>query len=199
MLKQSGLADVEIDAEGNVMGVRKGRATGPLIAIAAHLDTVFPEGTNVKVRREGTTTVAPGVGDDSRALAVLLAIIRAMDAAKIQTASDILFIGNVGEEGPGDLAGMKYLFQKGPYKDKIKMFISLDPFGWGNDITIAGMGSKRFQSDFQRAGRTQLWLVRARESRLRVGQCDRQAVENAGALQTRRRRSTSASSAAALR
>ena len=66
------LTDVEIDAEGNVIGVRKGTGTGPLIAIAAHLDTVFPEGTNVKVRREGTRLYAPGVGDDSRALAVLL-------------------------------------------------------------------------------------------------------------------------------
>src|SRR6267378_4534603 len=101
MLRQSGLSSVEIDPEGNVIGVRKGTGGGPLIAIAAHLDTVFPEGTNVKVRREGTKLYAPGVGDDSRALAVLLEIIRAMDAAKIQTASDILFIGNVGEEGPG--------------------------------------------------------------------------------------------------
>src|SRR5881628_3676887 len=98
MLRQSGLSNIEIDPEGNVIGVRKGSG-GPLIAIAAHLDTVFPEGTNVKVRREGTKLYAPGIGDDSRALAVVLEIVRAMDAAKIQTASDILFIGNVGEEG----------------------------------------------------------------------------------------------------
>src|SRR5262245_60305043 len=152
MLRQSGLSDVTIDQEGNVIGVRKGIANGPLIAIAAHLDTVFPEGTNVKVQREGTKLYAPGVGDDSRALAVLLAIIRAMDAAKIQTASDILFIGNVGEEGPGDLRGVKYLFEKGPYRDKIKMFISLDPFGLGNDITTAGVGSKRFKVTFKGPG-----------------------------------------------
>jgi tripeptide aminopeptidase len=152
MLHQSGLTDVDIDAEGNVIGVRKGIGNGPLIAIAAHLDTVFPEGTNVKVRREGTKLYAPGVGDDSRALAVLLAMIRAMDAAKIQTTSDILFIGNVGEEGPGDLRGMKYLFLKGPYKDKIKMFISLDPFGSGNDITTSGIPSKRFKVTFKGPG-----------------------------------------------
>jgi tripeptide aminopeptidase len=152
MLRQSGLSDVDIDAEGNVIGVRKGIGAGPLIAIAAHLDTVFPEGTNVKVRREGTKLRAPGVGDDSRALAVLLAIVRALDAAKIQTASDILFIGNVGEEGPGDLRGMKYLFHKGPYKDKIKMFISLDPYGPGNDITVGGIGSKRFKVTFKGPG-----------------------------------------------
>jgi tripeptide aminopeptidase len=152
MLRQTGLTEVQIDAEGNVIGVRKGATGGPMIAIAAHLDTVFPEGTNVKVRREGTKLYAPGVGDDSRALAVLLAIIRAMDAANIQTSSDILFIGNVGEEGPGDLRGMKYLFQKGPYKDKIKMFISLDPFGAGNDVTIGGIGSKRFKVTFRGPG-----------------------------------------------
>ena len=152
MLRQSGLSNIEIDPEGNVIGVRKGSGAGPLIAIAAHLDTVFPEGTNVKVRREGTKLYAPGIGDDSRALAVVLEIVRAMDAAKIQTASDILFIADVGEEGPGDLRGMKYLFQKGPYKDRIKMFISLDPFGWGNDITTAGMGSKRFKVIFKGPG-----------------------------------------------
>jgi tripeptide aminopeptidase len=152
MLRQHGLSNVEMDAEGNVMGIRKGTANGPLIAIAAHLDTVFPEGTNVKVRREGTKLFAPGIGDDSRALAVLLAMIRAMDAAKIQTAGDILFIGNVGEEGAGDLRGMKYLFLKGPYKDKIKMFISLDPYGWGNDITNGGLGSKRYKVTFKGPG-----------------------------------------------
>jgi acetylornithine deacetylase/succinyl-diaminopimelate desuccinylase-like protein len=96
--------------------------------------------------------LAPGVGDDSRGLAVLLQIIRAMDAAKIQTASDILFIGNVGEEGPGDLRGMKYLFEKSRYKDRIKVFISLDPFGSGSDITTAGIGSKRFKVVFRGPG-----------------------------------------------
>jgi len=152
MLRQSGLSDIEIDEEGNVIGLRKGIGNGPLIAIAAHLDTVFPEGTNVKVRREGTRLYAPGVGDDSRALAVLLMMVRAMDAAQIQTTSDILFIGNVGEEGPGDLRGMKYLFQRGPYKNRIKTFISLDPFGWGNDLTIGGIGSKRFKVTFKGPG-----------------------------------------------
>ena len=72
MLRQHGLTDVERDAEGNVMGVRKGTGNGPLIAIAAHLDTVFPEGTDVKVKREGTRLSAPGIGDDTRWLAVLL-------------------------------------------------------------------------------------------------------------------------------
>jgi tripeptide aminopeptidase len=152
MLRQNGLTNLETDAEGNVMGIRKGLGTGPLIAIAAHLDTVFPEDTDVKVKRSGTTLSAPGVGDDSRGLAVLLAMIRAMDNAKIQTASDILFVGDVGEEGPGDLRGMKYLFQDGPYKDKIKMFLSLDPAGPGNDITNGAVGSKRYKVTFKGPG-----------------------------------------------
>jgi acetylornithine deacetylase/succinyl-diaminopimelate desuccinylase-like protein len=152
MLRQHGLTNVETDAEGNVMGLRKGTGGGPLVAIAAHLDTVFPEGTDVRVKRTGTTLSAPGIGDDSRALAVLLAIIRAMDAAKIQTTSDILFVGDVGEEGPGDLRGMKYLFQRGPYKDRIKMFLSLDPAGPGNDITNGAVGSKRYKVTFKGPG-----------------------------------------------
>jgi di/tripeptidase len=113
---------------------------------------VFPEGTNVKVRREGTKLFAPGIGDDTRALAVLLEMVRAMEAARIQTASDILFVGNVGEEGEGDLRGMRYLFQKGPYKDKIKMFISLDPYGASNDVTVGGLGSNRFKVIFKGPG-----------------------------------------------
>jgi di/tripeptidase len=151
MLRQHGLTNVEIDAEGNAMGIRKGAGNGPLIAIAAHLDTVFPEGTDVKVKRNGTVLSAPGIGDDTRSLAALLAIVRAMDAAKIQTNSDILFIGNVGEEGPGDLRGMKYLFQQGPYKDKISMFMSMEG-GSSNRITNGGLGSKRYKVTFKGPG-----------------------------------------------
>src|SRR5436309_7004341 len=92
MLRQHGLSNVEMDAEGNVMGIRKGTGGGPLIAIAAHIDTVFPEGTDVKVKVQGTRLAAPGVGDDTRSLALLLAMLRAFDAAKIQTTSDILFV-----------------------------------------------------------------------------------------------------------
>jgi tripeptide aminopeptidase len=152
MLRATGLTNVERDAEGNVMGLRKGTGGGPLIAIAAHLDTVFPEGTDVRVKRTGTRLAAPGVGDDTRALAVLLAMIRAMDAAGIRTASDILFVGNVGEEGAGDLRGMKQLFQKGAYKDRIKMFISMDGEGSGEDITNGAVGSKRYHVTFKGPG-----------------------------------------------
>jgi tripeptide aminopeptidase len=152
MLREVGLANVERDAEGNVMGLWKGTGGGPLLAVAAHLDTVFPEGTAVKVRHQGTRLSAPGVGDDTRSLAVLLAIIRAMKDTGIQTGSDILFVGDVGEEGRGDLRGMKYLFQKGPYKDRIKAFIAIDGAGDGGDITYGAVGSKRYRVTFKGPG-----------------------------------------------
>ena len=152
MLKENGLTSVETDSEGNVMGIRKGVGNGPLIAVAAHLDTVFPESTKIKVKKDGTRLLAPGVGDDTRGLAVILGIIRAMDSAKIQTTSDILFIGDVGEEGPGDLRGMRYLFEKGPYKNRIKMFVSLDGAGDGSEITTGALGSKRYRVTFKGPG-----------------------------------------------
>ena len=126
MLRAQGLADVEIDAEGNAMGLRKGTGGGGLVVVSAHLDTVFPEGTNVTVKREAGRLAAPGVGDDSAGLATLLSLLRAMDAAGIKTKSDILFVGDVGEEGLGDLRGMKQLFTKGKYRDRITSFFSLD-------------------------------------------------------------------------
>jgi len=152
MLQQAGLTNVERDAEGNVMGLRRGRGTGPLVAVAAHLDTVFPEGTDVRVRRDGTRLFAPGIGDNSRSLAVMLAIVRAMDAAGVTTASDVLFVGNVGEEGPGDLRGIRHLFTKGPYRDRIKMFVSIDGVGDGDHIVNAAVGSRRYRVTFKGPG-----------------------------------------------
>jgi acetylornithine deacetylase/succinyl-diaminopimelate desuccinylase-like protein len=152
MLRESGLTDTTIDAEGNVIGVWKGTGGGPLLAIAAHLDTVFPEGTDVTVKRDGTRLMAPGIGDDTRGLAVILAMVRAMREARLETASDILFIGDVGEEGQGDLRGMKYLFLKGPYRDRIRMFVSIDGAGGGNDITHGAVGSKRYRVTFKGPG-----------------------------------------------
>ena len=153
MLKAEGLTGVEMDPEGNVMGLRRGTgpAGGPVVVLAAHQDTVFPEGTPVKVRREGTKLYAPGVGDDSRSLAVVLAYVRALDAAKIRTKSDILFVGDVGEEGPGDLRGMRYLFGKGKYKDRIKAFFSMDGLNPAG-ITYGAVGSRRYRVAFHGPG-----------------------------------------------
>jgi acetylornithine deacetylase/succinyl-diaminopimelate desuccinylase-like protein len=150
MLRASGLSDVEADAEGNVMGVRRG-TDRTMLAVLAHLDTVFPEGTDVHVKRDGTKLRAPGVGDDTRGLALMLTLIRAMDAAHLQTPHDILFVGNVGEEGEGDLRGAKYLLLKGKYKDRIKSFISIDGGDQGN-ITNGALGSKRYRVTFKGPG-----------------------------------------------
>ena len=151
LLRGVGLADVELDAEGNAMGVRKGRAGGSMLAVVAHLDTVFPEGTDVRVTREGTRLMAPGVGDDTRALALLLTLVRAMDAAKVETDADILFVGGVGEEGEGDLRGVKYLLQSGKYKGRIQRFVAID----GSDqsgISNGALGSKRYRVTFKGPG-----------------------------------------------
>ena len=150
-LRQLGLQNVEMDREGNVMGLRKGKGNGPLLAVLAHLDTVFPEGTDVKVKRKGTRLEAPGVGDDTRGLALMLEVIRALDAAQFETNSDILFVGNTGEEGEGDLRGVKYLLTKGKYKDRVKQFISIDG-GEPGPITNGGTGSKRFRVIFTGPG-----------------------------------------------
>jgi tripeptide aminopeptidase len=151
LLRGVGLADVEMDPEGNVMGVRKGAGAASMVAVVAHLDTVFPEGTDVKVKREGSRLMAPGVGDDTRGLAVMLAVIRAMNAGKVDTAGDILFVGNVGEEGEGDLRGVKYLLRKGKYKDRIARFIAIDGGDQAN-ITRGGVGSIRYRVVFKGPG-----------------------------------------------
>jgi len=151
LLTEVGLEGVTIDAEGNALGLWRGRGGAPLLAVAAHLDTVFPADTNVKVKRAGTTLRAPGIGDDTRGLAFLLAAIRAMKAARVQTAGDILFVGNVGEEGLGDLRGTRYLFTRSPWKDKIARFITID--GRSNDmITNGALGSVRYRVTFKGPG-----------------------------------------------
>lgn len=154
MLKVHRLAAVEMDAAGNVMGVRPGtrnQGRGPYIVIAAHLDTVFPVGTDVRVRRDGNRLFAPGIGDDTRSLAVLLAYIRAMDAAGLRTQEDILFVGDVGEEGLGNLRGVRYLFQQGKYAGRIKAFFSMDVTNPAL-VVSEGVGSKRYRAIFRGPG-----------------------------------------------
>ncbi|MDB5838403.1 MAG: peptidase [Herminiimonas sp.] len=152
MFREAGLADVKIDEEGNVLGVRKGaKSDGKFVVVSAHLDTVFPAGTDVKVKREGTKLYAPGIGDDTLSLSVLLGFIRAMKEADIKTRDDILFVGTVGEEGPGDLRGVRHLFTKGAYKDKLKSFFSLES-GGVDQITNGGVGSKRYRITFKGPG-----------------------------------------------
>ncbi|MGQ0736477.1 MAG: M20/M25/M40 family metallo-hydrolase [Acidobacteriota bacterium] len=149
MFRDVGLANVRIDKEGNVLGERRGRQPRPHLVFSAHLDTVFPEGTDVKVKREGAVLRAPGIGDDCRGLAVVLAVARAMQAAKLETPGTITFVGTVGEEGLGDLRGVKYLFNEG-LKGQIDRFVSIDGTGLG--ITHIGVGSLRYRVTFRGPG-----------------------------------------------
>ena len=152
MFRARGLTEVEMDEEGNVLGLRKGAGGGEdLVIVSAHLDTVFPEGTDVKVRREGNKLHAPGVGDDSAGLATQLALIDALNSGNIRTRSDILFVGTVGEEGLGDLRGVRHLFTKGKYKGRAKAFFSLDGTGMDGIVT-GGAGSKRYRLTFNGPG-----------------------------------------------
>jgi len=151
MLRDAGLTNVEMDQIGNVMGLRPGTGEAPLLAVAAHLDTVFPEGTEVEVRREGNRLRAPGIGDDTAGLATLLAVARVLNETDLETESDLLFIGNVGEEGPGDLRGVKHLFRDGKYKDQIGGFISVES-GGQSTITTGALGSLRYRVTFKGPG-----------------------------------------------
>lgn len=151
MLRAHGLEEVEQDEVGNVMGRRRGFGNGETIVVAAHLDTVFPAGTDVRVRREGTKLSAPGIGDDTRSLAVNLAFLRAMDAAGIRTRSDILFVGDVGEEGLGDLRGVRHLFQSGRHAGRIDAFLTVDSPEVERVVT-GGIGSRRYRVVFRGPG-----------------------------------------------
>lgn len=151
LLREAGLPETAIDAEGNVLALRRGTAGGKVVVVSAHLDTVFPEGTPVKVRHEGDRLYAPGVGDDSTGLATLLTMARAMDAAGLRTERDVLFVGTVGEEGAGDLRGVRHRFTKGAYKDRIGAFLSLDGGELGR-VTTAAVGSKRYRVTFKGPG-----------------------------------------------
>jgi tripeptide aminopeptidase len=140
-LKAAGLADARIDSEGNVIAVRKGVGNGPVLIVSAHLDTVFPEGTDVKVKINGNRYAAPGIYDDGRGLASLLSVIRALNDQKIRTTGDIVFVGTVGEEELGDLRGVKALFRD---NKAIDGFISLDGIEVGRIVSKA-TGSRRYR------------------------------------------------------
>ncbi len=149
MLQAAGADSVWTDEVGNVLARRKGRTGGKTVVMEAHLDTVFPEGTDVKVKQRGDTLFAPGVADDTRGLAMVLSVLKAMEKAGIETKADVLFIGTVGEEGQGDLRGVKHLFtDKGP---KIDSYIAVDGTGVGT-ITNRGLGSHRYRVTFKGPG-----------------------------------------------
>jgi tripeptide aminopeptidase len=142
MLQNAGVDSIWTDEVGNVLALRKGNGNGKTVLIEGHLDTVFPIETDVTVKTKGDTLFAPGIADDTRALSVVLTVLKAINLSKISTESDILFAGTVGEEGPGDLRGIKHLFKPGNMK--IDSHIALD----GGDIgtlVINGLGSIRYK------------------------------------------------------
>src|SRR5687768_17015610 len=144
-----GLKDVRIDKEGNVLGMRPGKAATPLLVFSAHLDTVFPAGTNTKVTRTGTLLKGPGIADDCRGLAIVLAVARAMNEAKIVTQGTVVFVATVGEEGLGDLRGVRHLFDK-ELAGRITHFISLDGTGLG--VATGAVGSYRYRAKIRAGG-----------------------------------------------
>ena len=149
MLREAGLTDVTIDEVGNAIGRRPGTVGDRVVAYAAHLDTVFPIETDVTVRFDDERMYAPGIGDNTRGLVTVLGVLRAMQHAGIESEADILFIGNVGEEGLGDLRGVKHLFRDGA--PKIDTFIAVDG-GESDRIVFGGVGSHRYRVTFRGPG-----------------------------------------------
>ncbi len=137
-----GLTDPHVDEVGNVFGVRGSGDT--FVSLSAHIDTVFPAGTPLNVRQQGTRLYGPGVSDNGAGVTALLAVAAALHAAKIISETPIVFIGNVGEEGEGDLRGMRHIFASPRWKDSIRHSLVLD--GAGADTIVAeALGSRRFE------------------------------------------------------
>lgn len=149
LFREAGLADVRIDEVGNIIARRPGKIGGKTIAMAAHIDTVFPIETDVKVRKEGDTYYAPGIGDNTRGVVLMLSLIKAMEAHNIQTNADLLFVGNVGEEGLGDLRGIKHLYRDGG--PGIDALIAVDG-GARDRLIYGGVGSHRYRVTYQGRG-----------------------------------------------
>jgi acetylornithine deacetylase/succinyl-diaminopimelate desuccinylase-like protein len=139
-----GLSDVHTDSEGNVIGFYRGQSASPLIVLSAHLDTVFPEGTDVRVKRDGDRLLAPGIADNCSGLAAMVAIVQALNAGNVRISGTLAFVATVGEEGEGDLRGVRHLFNEGRLAGRVSSFISFD--GPGIDfITHQALGSRRYR------------------------------------------------------
>lgn len=148
IMKSYGLEDVVIDEIGNVIGRRPGRGNGPTLAVGAHMDTVFPEGTPIKVRQEGNRYYAPGIGDNCSGLRTMLETLRTLQKNGIETEGDLLFVGTVGEEGNGDIRGSKHIFDT---RSDIDGFIAVD----NTDVTRilhAALGSHRWRCTIEGKG-----------------------------------------------
>ena len=142
--RELGLTEVEIDEEGNCLGLLKGSSQTPLLVVSGHLDTVFSKDTDFTVTRRDNKLFAPGIADDGCGLAALIALARAIQTEQIPIEGSILFVGTVGEEGEGNLRGVRHLFTKGRWATQIEAFLSFD--GPGLDrITNRALGSHRYR------------------------------------------------------
>ena len=143
--EELGLSEVHQDELGNVFGIRPGTdPNAPFFALSAHLDTVFPAETSITVAREGGKLSGPGISDNGSGITALLAIGGALRDSGVANAAPILFIGNVGEEGEGNLRGMRHIFQQARWLESIGALVVLD--GAGTDTVIAeGLGSRRYE------------------------------------------------------
>lgn len=149
-MKAVGLQDVHVDEVGNVLGLYRGSGAGPTVVLAAHLDTVYPMATDLTLQQKDGRYYAPGIADNGRSLAAMLSIVKAMRASAIVPAGDILVCANVGEEGLGDLRGVKHLFKQ---HKEIKAFIGLEPAGNADaPITYLATGSRRYKITFSGTG-----------------------------------------------
>src|SRR6185295_6768376 len=146
-----GLSEVEIDEEGNCLGMLRGASPSPLMVVSAHLDTVFSKDTNFNVVRRDNKLYAPGIADDGCGLAALIALVQAIQTEQIPIEGSILFVGTVGEEGEGNLRGVRYLFTKGRWASQVDAFLSFD--GPGLDrITNRALGSHRYRVEIAGLG-----------------------------------------------
>ena len=146
-----GLSEVEIDDEGNCLGLSKGASQSPLMVVSAHLDTVFSSDTDFTVHRRENRLLAPGIADDGCGLAALIALAKVIETERIRTEGSILFVGTVGEEGEGNLRGVRYLFTRGRWAKKVDAFLSFD--GPGVDrITNRALGSRRYRVELAGLG-----------------------------------------------
>ena len=149
MLEGAGADSVWIDEVGNVIGLREGTVGNRNVVLDAHLDTVFPPETDVTVKIKGDTLFAPGIGDDTRGLSMVIAILHALNTAQIRTDANLLFVGTVGEEGLGDLRGVKHLFNESDIK--IDSWISIDGGSIGR-VNNTALGSMRYKPVFKGPG-----------------------------------------------
>ena len=141
--RELGLIDVHVDEVGNVFGIRPGYG-GHFVALSAHIDTVFPAATPLNIRQQGSRLYGPGVSDNGAGIAAMLAVASVLGGTRITHALPFVFIGNVGEEGEGDLRGMRHVFATPRWRDAIAYSVIVD--GAGADTVVAeALGSRRFE------------------------------------------------------